>query len=50
MIDSTPNNNNFTTSTYKKTTNNTSCTINFKSEYLLRNKIAIINHLISRKN
>ena len=45
LIDS--NNNNFTTSTYKKPSNNNSCTLNFKSECSFRYKKAIINKLIS---
>ena len=42
------NNNNFTTSTYKKPSNNNSCPLNFKSECLFRYKKAIIDNLISR--
>ena len=41
------NNNNFTTSTYKKPSSNNSCTLNFKSECPFRYKKAIINNLIS---
>ena len=43
----TNNNDNFTTSTYKKPSNDNSCTLNFKSEYPFRYKKAIINNLIS---
>ena len=46
LID-TNNNNNFTTSTYKKPSNNP-CTLNFKSKCSFRYKKAIINNLISR--
>ena len=41
------NNNNFTTSTYKKPSYNNSCTHNFKSECPFRYKKAISNKLIS---
>ena len=46
LID-TNNNNNFSTSTYKKPSHNNSCTLNFKSECPFRYKKAIINNLIS---
>ena len=46
LID-TNNNNNFSTSTYKKPSSNNSCTLNFKSECPFRYKKAIINNLIS---
>ena len=46
LID-TNNNNNFTTSTYKKPSSINSCTLNFKSECLFRYKKAIIHNLIS---
>ena len=47
LID-TNQNNNFTTSTYKKPSSNNSCTLNFKSECPFRYKKAIINNLIFR--
>ena len=47
LID-TNNNNNFTNFTYKKPSNNNSCTLNFKSECPFRYKKTIINSLISR--
>ena len=46
LID-TNNNNNFTASTYKKPSNNNSCTLNFKRECPFTYKKAIINNLIS---
>ena len=44
----TNNNINFTTSTYKKLSNNNTCALNFKRECPFRYKKAIINNLISR--
>ena len=46
LID-TNKNNNFTTSTYKKHSNNNTCTLRFKSECPSDIKKAIINNLIS---
>ena len=47
LID-TNNNNNFTTSTYRKPCNNNAFAVNFKSECQFRYEKAIINNLISR--
>ena len=47
LIETNNNNNSFTTSTYKKPTDENSCTLNFKSEWPFRYKKAIINYLIS---